>query len=110
MGYWYQISFPALPSGKIDYAMLRKGDTNMIGNGDVKTGITDLRDVGRYVALIINDERTLNRFVFSFSEVLSQKEVFGMLEKVSGEKIVPNVVWISYPSYLFNEGFEMGNY
>ena len=72
MGYWYQISFPALPSGKIDYAMLRKGDTNMIGNGDVKTGITDLRDVGRYVALIINDERTLNRFVFSFSEVLSQ--------------------------------------
>ena len=82
----------------------------MIGNGDVKTGITDLRDVGRYVALIINDERTLNRFVFSFSEVLSQKEVFGMLEKVSGEKIVPNVVWISYPSYLFNEGFEMGNY
>jgi len=90
--------------------MLRKGDTNMIGNGDVKTGITDLRDVGRYVALIINDERTLNRFVFSFSEVLSQKEVFGMLEKVSGEKIVPNVVWISYPSYLFNEGFEMGNY
>jgi hypothetical protein len=92
VGYWYQISFPALPSGKIDYAMLRKGDTNMIGNGDVKTGITDLRDVGRYVALIVNDERTINRFVFSFSEVLSQKEVFGLLEKMSGEKIVPNVV------------------
>ena len=82
----------------------------MIGNGDVKTGITDLRDVGRYVALIINDERTLNHFVFSFSEVLSQKEVFGMLEKVSGEKIAPNVVWISYSRYLFNEGLEMGNY
>jgi hypothetical protein len=72
--------------------MLRKGDTTMIGTGDVKTGITDLRDVGRHVALIINDERTLNRFVFSFSEVLSQKEVFGMLEEMSGEKIVPSVV------------------
>ena len=64
----------------------------MIGTGDVKTGITDLRDVGRYVALIVNDERTLNRLVFSFSEILNQKEVFRMLEEMSGEKIVRSVV------------------
>jgi hypothetical protein len=81
----------------------------MIGNGDVKTGITDLRDVGRYVALIVNDERTLNRFVFSFSEVLSQKKVFGMLEKISGEKIVPNVVCILSPLLYIESGREMAD-
>jgi hypothetical protein len=64
----------------------------MVGEGNVKTGITDLRDVGRYVALIVNDKRALNRFVFAFAEVLSQKEVFGLLERLSGERIVPDVV------------------
>ncbi len=68
----------------------------MIGDGDVKTGITDLRDVGRFVALIINDARTMNQFVFTFSEVLSQKEIFTLLEEVSGEVIKPSVVCASY--------------
>jgi nucleoside-diphosphate-sugar epimerase len=72
--------------------MLRPGDTTMIGDGNVKTGITDLRDVGRYVALIINDEATLYRYVFTFGEVLSQKEVVHILEDASGEKIQSNVV------------------
>jgi hypothetical protein len=68
-----------------------------------------LRDVGRYIALIVNDERTLNRFVFSFSEVLSQKEVFGMLEKMSGDNIVPNVVCILSPLLYIESGREMAD-
>jgi hypothetical protein len=48
--------------------------------------------VGRYVALIINDEATLYRYVFTFGEVLSQKEVVHILEDASGEKIQSNVV------------------
>jgi nucleoside-diphosphate-sugar epimerase len=76
---------------------MRKGDTTMVGDGHVKTGITDLRDVGRFVALIINDSRTLNHFVYTFAEVLTQKEIFKLLEEVSGEVIEPNVACITLP-------------
>lgn len=53
----------------------------------MKTAITDLRDIGRYVAKIIADERTLNKFVFCYGELLSQEETFGKVEELAGEKI-----------------------
>ncbi|KAK5164942.1 uncharacterized protein LTR77_009607 [Saxophila tyrrhenica] len=84
-GWWYQISFPKLPSGKIDYAVMV--DNPICGKGDVPSALTDLRDVGRYVAKVIRDERTLNKMVLVYDEVWTQKEVWDLLEKVAGEKV-----------------------
>lgn len=72
--------------------MLRPNDTTMVDDGSVKTGITDLKDIGRFVSLIINDTRTLNHMVYLFGEVMSQREIFNLMEEVSGEKIKTQIV------------------
>ncbi len=46
-----------------------------------------MRDVGRYVARIIADERTLNKYVFAYGQVSSQNEDVALMERLSGEKI-----------------------
>ena len=53
----------------------------------MKTALTDLRDIGPYVAKIIMDARTENKYVFCYGELLSQEELFAKMEELSGEKI-----------------------
>ncbi|PNP76834.1 hypothetical protein FNYG_09850 [Fusarium nygamai] len=89
VGLWYQISLPPLPSGKIDYALAYPA-TVMAEDGSCSISITDLRDIGRYIAKIITDERTLNKYIFAYNEVWTQEEIYSHLEKVSGEKIPRN--------------------
>ncbi|KAF5247417.1 hypothetical protein FAUST_835 [Fusarium austroamericanum] len=91
VGLWYQVSLPALPSGKIDYA-LKFPTTIMAEDGSHASAITDLRDVGKYVAKIITDERTLNKYVFAYNEVWTQEQIHSHLEKVTGEEIPRNKV------------------
>lgn len=57
------------------------------GDGDAPNLLTDLRDIGRFVARIVGDERTLNRYVYTWSDVLSENEIFEIVEEGSGEKI-----------------------
>jgi uncharacterized protein YbjT (DUF2867 family) len=83
-GWWYQISLPGLPSGKIDYAI--GPDFPVAGDGNQGSALTDVRDVGRYVARVIEDERTLNKQVMVFNEVWTMNQVSEALEKASGEK------------------------
>ena len=61
----------------------------------MKTALTDLRDIGPYVARIIMDDRTVNRYVFCYGELLSQEELFAKMEELSGEKIVGKYVRLS---------------
>ena len=86
VGWWYQIAYPRLPSGKIDYSMNTAND-EIIADGNIPTALTDLRDVGRYVARIIRDDRTLNKYVFAYNVVVTQNEIYQLLEHISGEKI-----------------------
>jgi NmrA-like family len=86
VGYWYQLSFPKLPSGKFDYAMVFP-EAKMYGDGEAPTIMTDKRDMGRFVGRIIKDPRTLNKRVFTHGDVLSQKEIWKIVEDKSGEKI-----------------------
>ncbi|GLA18389.1 hypothetical protein AnigIFM62618_006032 [Aspergillus niger] len=48
-------------------------------------GLTDMVDIGKYVAQIISDARTLNRRVFAYTEVLSMNEIWDTMATVSGE-------------------------
>jgi hypothetical protein len=97
VGWWYQIAFPRIPSGKIDYASLVPNN-EIVGDGNTPNALTDLRDIGRYVAKIIVDDRTLNKMVFTYNTVLSPNQVFDLLEKISGEKIERQYVCLHPPA------------
>jgi hypothetical protein len=89
VGYWHQISFPRLASGKVDYALVPvlRDKPTLLAGGEKKNMLTDKRDIGRFTARIIKDPRTVNRKVFTWSDSLSQKEIFDVMEKVFGEKV-----------------------
>lgn len=59
----------------------------MVGDGDTPMALTDMRDVGRFVARAIADPRTLNKSVFAWGEEWTQARVWELLERVSGEEI-----------------------
>ncbi|KAF5608476.1 isoflavone reductase P3 [Fusarium subglutinans] len=85
VGYWYQLMLPRLPSGRIDYALpITLGC--IPGDGNTPSAFTDLPDVGRWVARIIADPRTMNKMVFAYNTVLTMNQAYDMLEKASGEK------------------------
>ncbi|KAM0228308.1 hypothetical protein ACHAPO_010852 [Fusarium lateritium] len=86
VGWWYQISLPRLPSGRIDRNLFLY-NTAIGGDGDVPCARTDSRDVGKYVARIINDPRTLNQKVFAYTDLRTQHELYDAVERLSGEKI-----------------------
>jgi hypothetical protein len=99
VGYWHQISFPRVPSGQLDYASVVP-NTTVYGDGDAPNLLTDKRDMGRFVARIIKDDRTLNKKVFTHSDALSQKQILEIVEKATGEKIEVNHVSVyTIPSY-----------
>ena len=66
---------------------MNPGANVFVGDGNTPSAITDLRDIGRYVARIILDPRTLNKMVFAYNELLTQEQVFHLLEKLSGESV-----------------------
>jgi uncharacterized protein YbjT (DUF2867 family) len=91
VGWWYQIAFPKLLSGKVDYAISLPAE-EMFGTGEQVSALTDLRDVGRYVARVVQDERLINQYVLCYNEVRSQADSYALMEKLSGEKIPRNFV------------------
>lgn len=100
VGFWYQISFPPLPSGHIKHATFDIIPAQIHGDGEAPTLLTDLRDVGKFVARIIDDERTLDRYVVTYGDVLSEKQIINTLEELSGEKINPQIVCQISPNLL----------
>ncbi|KAH6893389.1 hypothetical protein B0T10DRAFT_546635 [Thelonectria olida] len=86
VGWWYQNTLPRLPSGKIDYAVKFPLD-KVYGDGNLPTAVTDLRDIGTYVARIIADPRTLNAAVFAYNEIQTQEQILSLLESLSGESV-----------------------
>ena len=91
VGWWYQLSYPRLESGRADYAMT-SANNEIVGDGNTPIAITDLRDIGRYIALIIADPRTINKMVFAYNIVLTQNQIYDILEELSEEKITRNYV------------------
>ena len=87
VGWWYQISIPRLPSGKLDYLGVLTFFDTLIIDGNTPSALTDLHDIGTYVAAIIADSRTLNKYVLAYDEVWTFNNVYSKLEELSGEKI-----------------------
>ncbi|POS68690.1 isoflavone reductase [Diaporthe helianthi] len=91
VGWWYEISAPRVPSGRADYGLVGPV-THLAGDGSMPSALTYVQDIGRYVAKIIADPRTLNRMVFAHSEVWTQRQIFDKVEELSGEKLERNYV------------------
>lgn len=109
VGWWYQLAYPRLPSGRVDYAMT-SGNDEIIGDGNMPTALTDLRDIGRYMAMIISDPRTLNKKILAYNLVLSQNKIYELMEELSEEKIDRNYVsctdsWARNESNVANRFF-----
>ncbi|CAG9993006.1 unnamed protein product [Clonostachys byssicola] len=91
VGWWYQLSLPPLPSGKLANALTMPVQT-ISGNGNTETALIDKRDIGKYVARVIVDPRTLNKSVFVYNEIWTQNRIFDLMEKLSSEEIPRNHV------------------
>ncbi|CAM1510942.1 Fc.00g084550.m01.CDS01 [Cosmosporella sp. VM-42] len=86
VGFWYQLSYPRVPSGKFDYATAIPINEVYAG-GTAPNMIMHKKDVGRITAKIIKDERTLNKRVYAYGDLLSQNEVHAIIEDKTGEKL-----------------------
>lgn len=56
------------------------------------SAVTHIKDIGRYIAKIVTDPRTLNKKVFAYSELHTFKDLYTLVEQVSGEKPVSQYV------------------
>ncbi|KAL9567440.1 hypothetical protein ACKAV7_008390 [Fusarium commune] len=86
VGWWYQFSMPRVPSGKLDSAITFPENT-IAGDGNLQSALTDKEDVGKFVARIISDPRTINKQVFAYGEVTTQNKIYAAVEKYTGETI-----------------------
>lgn len=82
VGWWYHIGLPAVPSGPLAAAV--SFPDALVGDGETRTAMIDQADIGRYVARIIADPRTLNRCVFAYGEVTTQNAVWAAVEAHAG--------------------------
>lgn len=85
IGYWHEIMTPRIESGRLDHRALYS-TFFFVDEGSAPCATIYLPDVGRYVARIIADPRTLNRMVFAYGEVTTQRAAVDMIERLSGEK------------------------
>ncbi|KAF7540063.1 hypothetical protein G7054_g1638 [Neopestalotiopsis clavispora] len=103
LGWWYQLSLPELPSGRIQI-QAQISNTDIIGDGNTPMALIDNRDIGKFVARIITDPSTKNKKVFCYGEVMCQNQIFDTLEKVSGESIARHQLSAEHLSEQIQEG------
>ncbi|KAK2477210.1 hypothetical protein H9L39_12434, partial [Fusarium oxysporum f. sp. albedinis] len=75
-----------LLSGRINYTVIEIAD-RITRDGIMLFALTDIQDIGRYMAQIITDSRTLNQIVFAYNEIWTQNQIYDLLEKLSGERL-----------------------
>ncbi|KAL1895471.1 hypothetical protein Sste5346_005279 [Sporothrix stenoceras] len=56
------------------------------------TNVGDIGDIGVDAARIVGDPRTLNKYVFTCTEMRAPREIYDIIETLSGEKVVRNHV------------------
>ncbi|KAL5514250.1 hypothetical protein ACEPAG_2338 [Sanghuangporus baumii] len=86
VGWWTQVATP-FADYKIPQPIIKRISTSFIGSGDVKCAFTDDHDIGKFVASIIADDRTLNQYVFCWTEEFTLNEIIALAERVSGRKL-----------------------
>lgn len=86
VGWWYQLAFPRLPSGRLDHLTFQM-DMHLAGDGNVPSALTDVRDIGRYFARIVRDDRTRDKYVLAYNETWTQNQIWDALSRIAGEEV-----------------------
>ncbi|KAE8416008.1 isoflavone reductase family protein [Aspergillus pseudocaelatus] len=84
-----------VPSGRSDKAHMRYIDHRIVEDGNQKFALTDIADIGKYVAQIVADPRTINKHVFAYTEVLSMNGIWDTMARVTGEEPEKNYVSVA---------------
>jgi hypothetical protein len=92
VGWWFQITLTRLPSGRFDHVLASSQPDNPIGLDGNVSALADLRDVGRYVAKIITDLRTLNKSVHVYNELLTRNQVYDKVKALADEQLTSSYV------------------
>ncbi|KAL6303046.1 NAD-P-binding protein [Sparassis latifolia] len=94
IGWWMQISLPCRSTSK---SMMRDASRQLYNGGVKKILVTNLDNVGVYVAHVIADERTLNHSVLIWEDQVTALQAMEIGAKVSGEgsALIENVAHVS---------------
>jgi len=84
VGIWTAVMVPADKEEPEDTFMPALSHV-ITGSGDVKNAITHIPDIGKFVAEIIDDERTLNQYVFCWGAEKTQNELWEIAWKAKAE-------------------------
>jgi len=84
VGVWATAELPADTEESEDTIISSKSHL-ITGTGDVKNAIIHIPDIGKFVAEIIDDERTLNKYVVCWSDEKTQKEIWDIARKAKAE-------------------------
>jgi len=84
VGIWTSLTIPEDKAESEDTFLPSKSH-RIIGTGDVKNAVTHIPDIGKFVAEIIDDERTLNKYVFCWGDEKTQKEIWEIARKAKEE-------------------------
>ncbi|KAF5483304.1 Isoflavone reductase-like protein TP7 [Colletotrichum fructicola] len=89
VGWWYNGFIPEVPSGRTDHAIaLPDFLRNLVPeDGNMKTYVIDNEDVGRFVARIIVDSRTVNKRVMAAGASMSFNEMFAIAEELTEDTV-----------------------
>lgn len=94
VGWWMDLVLPH-PSSAPAGSFLTQQSRTAGGTGDVKAAFTARVDIGRFVARIIADPRTLNQTVFCYGDEVTLNEVYDVANKVSGEDLKSTITFLS---------------
>ena len=80
IGWWTQLVFPTPPSVQVTPLM----DTCVVyGTGSRKCAVTNIANVGGYVARILQDERTINQTVFVWEHEINTDEIWDIVQRTA---------------------------
>lgn len=82
VGFWMQITLPYPAAAK---GFIAKTVRDWCGDGEKKTAVVNLNNIGSFVARIIADPRTLNQYVFIYDDERTMNEIYEIANRVSGE-------------------------
>jgi len=91
VGFWYSLLIPVekpeqSESELAGISIMPCVTYEIYGTGDMKTAIAHKADIGKFVAEIISDERTLNQYVFCWGDEKSQNELWEIARRVRAEQ------------------------
>ena len=85
VGWWMQLYLPVPARAGLSPDIASLPNT-LYDSGSKPNLLTDLRNIGKWVARIVLDERTLNQSVIVWEDHVSQTIAFEISDRVSDEK------------------------